>query len=78
MKVITMLPADFLDGLLHAADEDEAAGHHLQADYIRKAHAEIERLRKLAFALEFRLSNLQDEIMAITASAGQSGGQSDG
>lgn len=40
----TRLPGDFLEGLRHAADEDENAGHHLQADYIRKAADEIERL----------------------------------
>lgn len=35
----------FVEHLLHAADEDENAGHSLQAAYIRDAADEIGRLR---------------------------------
>lgn len=38
------LPPDFLDGLRHAADEDDGWGHTLQARYMRQAADEIERL----------------------------------
>ena len=34
-----------LDGMRHAADEDDGHGHSLQAAYLRDAADEIERLR---------------------------------
>lgn len=34
-----------LDGMRHAAVEDEGWGHHLQAAYLRNGADEIERLR---------------------------------
>lgn len=52
------LPPDFLDGLRHAACEDEAAGHHLQAEYMRRAADEISRLRLLAATLQKTIDEL--------------------
>lgn len=34
-----------LDGMRHAAAEDESSGHTLQAEYLRRGADEIERLR---------------------------------
>jgi hypothetical protein len=34
-----------IDGMRHAAEEDESAGNHLQADYLRRGADEIEKLR---------------------------------
>lgn len=39
-----IIPVD-LDGMRHAADEDDGHGHHLQAAYLRAGADEIERLR---------------------------------
>jgi hypothetical protein len=36
-----------VEGMRHAADEDENAGHGLQARYLREGADEIERLRKM-------------------------------
>jgi hypothetical protein len=41
-----------LDGMRHAAAEDDDHGHHLQADYLRSGAAEIEWLRARIKELE--------------------------
>lgn len=60
------LPGDFLDGLRHAADEDDDAGHALQANYMWQAANEIEGLR----ALVTRLTNVAQDLASALPDPG--------
>lgn len=56
-----------LDGMLHAAAEDDSHGHHLQARYLRQGASEIARLRARVKELECGLSSVAENLQRAQA-----------